>query len=66
MRIYTSLYDGKVKEYWSMKAKRHREVMRGVDWDICGAAFKSLTISKQRRVTKHSSGHMACGRMMKL
>jgi hypothetical protein len=65
-RIYQSLYNEKVIEYWAKKAQRHREAMRSVDWAICGAAFKKLPIPKQRRVTKHCSGHMACGRMMKL
>jgi ribonuclease HI len=65
-RIYQSLYNEKVIEYWAKKAQRHREAMRSVDWAICGTAFKKLPIPKQRRVTKHCSGHMACRRMMKL
>jgi hypothetical protein len=40
-QIYISLNDGnKVKEYWSKKGEQHRKAMRGIAWDIYGAAFK--------------------------
>jgi hypothetical protein len=52
--------------YWARKADQTREAIHAVDWELCGAAFNRLTISKQRRVTKHASGHMACGKMMKI
>jgi hypothetical protein len=65
-KIYRSIYEEKTMVYWAKKSDRHREIIRGVDWELCGSAFKKLTISKQRRVTKHASGHMACGKMMKI
>jgi hypothetical protein len=65
-RLYTSFREEKIMEYWASKSERHREAIRDVDWAVCGAAFKSLTISQQRKVTKHAAGHMACGKMMKL
>jgi hypothetical protein len=37
-----------------------------IDWVLIGAAFKSLTNAKKRRVTKHASGHFGCGKMMKI
>jgi hypothetical protein len=65
-KLYQSIHEETVMTYWATKSLRHREAIRDVDWDLCGAAFSRLTISKQRRVTKHASGHMACGKMMKL
>jgi hypothetical protein len=45
-RLYKSIFVKSVTKYWAKKAKRHREAMRDVDWDICGKAFKKLSISK--------------------
>ena len=65
-RLYKSIYEEKVMTYWTRKSKRQLEAICTVDWELCGAAFTRLTISKQRRVTKHASGHMGCGKMMKI
>lgn len=65
-KLYNAIYEDTVMEYWAKKSQLHREAIREIDWDLCGAAFRKLTIPQQRRVTKHASGHFACGRMMKL
>jgi hypothetical protein len=65
-KLHRSIYEEKTMEYWAKQSNLHREIIRGVDWEVCGDVFKKLTISKQWRVTKHASGHMACGKMMKI
>jgi hypothetical protein len=65
-KLYDAISEERVMEYWAKKSNLHREAIRRIDWKLCGEAFSKLTIPKQRRVTKHASGLMACGRMMKL
>jgi hypothetical protein len=64
--LYSSITDSTTKDYWRKRGNLQSEDIPNIDWNLIGAAFKSLTTAKKRRVTKHTAGHFACGKMMKI
>ena len=62
--LYSAMCRDSTFDYWAGRAHIPRDTIDACDWEACGKAFKSISLSKQRRVTKHASGHMACGKMM--
>ena len=62
-RIYDTLQIIPTFEYWERKHAIPRRITTAIDWTTVGKAYSALPLSKQRRVTKHASGHCGTGRM---
>jgi ribonuclease HI len=64
--LYSLLYTPTTEAYWMKKYQLSRQLIRSIDWAVCGEAYRQLRFPQQRRVSKQATGHMAVGKMMQI
>ena len=62
--LYKAVYEPTAEKYWMTKTHLPRELIRSIDWDICGEAYRQIRFHQQRRISKQATGHLAVGLMM--
>jgi hypothetical protein len=64
--LYSLLYRPTTEAYWMKKYQLSRQLIRSIDWSICGKAYQQLCFPQQRRVSKQATDHMAVEEMMQI
>jgi hypothetical protein len=54
------------KKYWDSKNRFGQATSADVDWEACGQAMASISLTTRHWIVKHTSGMCGTGKMMKL
>jgi hypothetical protein len=64
--LYDAIMEPTSKSYWQRRGNMSASNISTIDWELIGKAFTNLTTAKKRRITKHTSRHFGCGKMIQI